>query len=399
MSTATVSTQAKKPFLARDEPITIDLLVERASKVILNPKLLGIIPLFTYLYDRYRVSASPANYPWPSLSTLFSLLFKQDAPYRLFAPLWLAIAARTVHRALTQYVRNHGQWRPDRPNWSKDVVVITGGSAGMGKGVVEILSHNKRAKIAVLDLAEPTYAPAPPGAPPILFIKTDVSDASAIAEAASKIKSHFGTDPTFVLNAAGIASGQTILDAAPKFWQKVWAVNSSSHYLITQQFLPAMLKKGRGHFLTIASGASYCALPQFGPYACSKAYALAFHEVLTGELRTRYGPNGRKIRTSLFCPTKVATGLGDTMEDHPNQFLTPVLTSNQCSHWLVEVFESGVSQHIVAPGYAKVLPFLRVLPDYVRRVIEITGHTDVSMTDKSWNRAVRNGYTKNWEKE
>ena len=61
---------------------------------------------------------------------------------------------------MTRLVRNHG-WKADPPKWSRvkgqgDVVVITGGSAGIGKEMVEILSR-KTDKIAVIDLAKPTY--------------------------------------------------------------------------------------------------------------------------------------------------------------------------------------------------------------------------------------------------
>ncbi|KAK0538693.1 hypothetical protein OC842_001216 [Tilletia horrida] len=429
MSTATVPSQAKRQTtVPHKEPITIDFFLERAAKVVLNPKLLALLPLLTYFYDRNRVSASRFDYPGPAPSTLFGLLFGQDAPYRKIGAFWALIALRTAHQFLVRYIRNHGEWKADKPDYARDVFLVTGGSAGMGKGVVEILSHVKKAKIAVLDFAEPTYAPAPPNAPEILFIKTDVSDPESIANAAAKIKEHFGTDPSFVLNSAGIASGQTLLDTPKDFMAKVWRVNSYSHFLMAQQFLPPMIKRGHGHFATIASGASFAALPQMGPYACSKAYALAFHEVLSGELRTRYGPKGRKVRNSLFCPTKVATGLGDTMslhpsfpfsmrilafavpvvpldasfgaqqEDHPNQFLTPVLTSEQCSQWLVDVFDSGLSQFLIAPQHARLLPLWRVIPDYGRRAFELIAHTDASMTEKSWNRAVGHGYTKNWDK-
>ncbi|KAK0557294.1 hypothetical protein OC846_000513 [Tilletia horrida] len=393
MSTETQPSQPKVAIsITNKEPITIDWILERIANYLLNPAALGAIPLLAYLYDRKRVSASPANYGWPSPSTLVSLLFTKDAPYRGLGAIWALIVLRNLHHALNRYIRNHGEWRAEKPNWKRDVVVITGGSAGIGKSVVEVLSHTRKAKIAVLDMAAPTYAPAPRGAPPILYIKTDVSDAAQVADAAAKIKSHFGFEPSYVLNAAGIASGDTILDTSKEFFAKVWRVNSYSHFIMAQQFLPAMIKRGHGHFLTIASGASYACLPQMAPYACSKAAALAFHEVLQGELRTRYGPKGRKVRNSIFCPTKVATGLGDTMEDHPNQFFTPVLTPTQCGWWLVNVFESGLSQHIIAPAHAKLLPLWRVLPDYGRRAFELVGHTDASMTSSSWARAMKNGY-------
>lgn len=78
---------------------------------------------------------------------------------------WLAwlltfVGVKTVNRILTRLVRNHG-WKADPPRWSRfrgegDVVLITGGATGIGKEMVEILAK-KTNKIAVLDMAEPTY--------------------------------------------------------------------------------------------------------------------------------------------------------------------------------------------------------------------------------------------------
>lgn len=63
---------------------------------------------------------------------------------------------KSLSRSFTRAVLNHG-WTADKPDWEKEVVVVTGGSAGIGKELVEILA-GKSDKVAVLDIAEPTYA-------------------------------------------------------------------------------------------------------------------------------------------------------------------------------------------------------------------------------------------------
>lgn len=47
-------------------------------------------------------------------------------------------------------------WKNDAYVWSKEVVVVTGGSDGIGKIVVHLLAE-KGIKVAVLDVQEPTY--------------------------------------------------------------------------------------------------------------------------------------------------------------------------------------------------------------------------------------------------
>jgi all-trans-retinol dehydrogenase (NAD+) len=90
-----------------------------------------------------------------------------------------------------------------------------------------VLSHTKKARVAVLDLAPPTYAPAPPGAPEILYIKCDVTSPEQVHEAAEQIKAKFGRAPTFLINNAGVAAGNVILKTDIKLVEKVWKVSVS----------------------------------------------------------------------------------------------------------------------------------------------------------------------------
>jgi len=69
----------------------------------------------------------------------------------------------------------------DKYDWSKEVVVVTGGSDGIGKAVVQLLAASK-VKVAVLDVQSLTYE-APPS---VKYFKCDITCSSAIAKGGSR---------------------------------------------------------------------------------------------------------------------------------------------------------------------------------------------------------------------
>ncbi|BGP38484.1 hypothetical protein JCM10450v2_002432 [Rhodotorula kratochvilovae] len=307
-----------------------------------------------------------------------SLLFLDHVRANRWLSLLLAfVALKTLHRALNRLTRNHG-WKADPPVWNYDkgrgdVVLITGGSTGIGKEMVEILAR-KTNKIAVLDLAPPTY-----DAHGVKYYKCDITDPAAIAEVAKKIRADLG-HPTVIVNNAGIARGKTILDTKPEEFLLTYKVNVLGAHNILREFLPHIIKINHGHIMTTASSASYAAIPQLSEYSCSKAAVLALHETLTAELRHRY--NAPRVRTSVICPTKVSTQMGDAMKDTDNQFLTPTLSAPWLAKEMVRIIDSGLSDHLVTPHFAHLLlPNLRSAPDYFRWFVATVGKTHETITD------------------
>jgi NADPH:quinone reductase-like Zn-dependent oxidoreductase len=70
--------------------------------------------------------------------------------------------ADKVFRFLGRGVMNN--WTNDTYNWSREIVVVTGGSDGIGACVVKLLSERK-IKVVVLDIQEPKYTCTFPQAP------------------------------------------------------------------------------------------------------------------------------------------------------------------------------------------------------------------------------------------
>lgn len=131
--------------------------------------------------------------------------------------------------------------------------------------------------------------------PNVYFYEVDITSSEKIREVAEKIREDHG-DPTVLINNAGVGTNKTILDETEAEMRRVFDVNTISHFLLVKEFIPAMIKRNHGHVVTVASMASFMVHAQNVDYTCTKASALAFHEGLGQELKSRY--NAQKVRTT-----------------------------------------------------------------------------------------------------
>ncbi|CAO1623218.1 unnamed protein product [Sympodiomycopsis kandeliae] len=385
------------PKLTNQPPFTIDTIFSFLGRTVFSSLGVALLPVLAYRFDRNlgnKLFALAQNGRYPSLLSFKTLTHLLVKAYPGIGVLWTIGAVRLVSRTLSRYVDNLGEWKRDRPNWENEVVVITGGSRGIGAKVVEILSHRNKARIAVLDVIEPEYALPPRGAPPIHYYPVDVSNSDQVARAARSIRSSLG-EPTILINNAGIFNATTLMTSDASSIERAWRVNTLSHFVTVKEFLPHMIKQNHGHILSLASSASFMSLPQMGAYTTSKTSALAFFEVLRGELRSRYF--APRVRTSICCPTKVRTMMGNSMEDHKMSFLHPNLMPLDVAWDIVDALESGLSQYLVKPKLMVVLPLLRGVPSWLKRFGEVVTHSDHIVNDSSIRRAMQDGYGSDWK--
>jgi len=114
------------------------------------------------------------------------------------------------------------------------------------------------------------------------------------------------------------------------------------------------------------------------------------------------------------------------MDAAPNQFFAPTLEPEFVAEQIADALNSGLSQFIMLPALANLIPWLRVWPDWMKRGFELVsfplifrsfgrvtdlkgttlfslfsqvGHTDDTVSEKSMQRAAKNGYGKDWEGE
>lgn len=175
---------------------------------------------------------------------------------------------------------------------SRDVVVITGASTGIGretalylagKGVRVLAGVRRPSDGEALVSALPSESKAAGGSVEALVI--DVADGESIARAAAEVGERIGgARLAGLVNNAGIALGgpQEFLPLAD--WRKTLEVNVFGLVDTTQKLLPQLVRS-RGRVVNVSSIGGRVATPMMGPYVASKFAVEGLTASLRHELR------------------------------------------------------------------------------------------------------------------
>ena len=284
-----------------------------------------------------------------------------------------ALGLRLLNTLLTTCALNN--FTTDTYDWSKEIVLITGGSSGIGEITVHKLAK-RGIKVVALDL-NPPKTPFPfseaqdgEGAKKtekrVWFYACDITSPDAVRDTASRIYADVG-HPTVLINNAGIARLKTILDSTPADVNATLSVNTISHFWTVQTFLPHMIQRNHGHVVTLASMASFVTIAGNVDYSCSKAAALAFHEGLVQELRHRY--KAPKVRASIIHPFWARTPLTDGLRKRRGFASTRTLDPECIADAVVERVMSGRSGSVVLPRYMAITRSMRGWPAWAQDLV------------------------------
>jgi NAD(P)-dependent dehydrogenase (short-subunit alcohol dehydrogenase family) len=192
------------------------------------------------------------------------------------------------------------------------VVVITGGSGGIGRAMAQAFMAEGARGVMLADL-DPDAVAAAAADLGCEGMACDVTDEAQIQALVERTQDRFGPIDLFCSNAG--AGGQGVLtDADNAVWQKQWDLHVMAHVYAARAVLPSMIARGGGYLLNTASAAGLLAALGSGPYTVSKAAAVKLAEFLA----ITHGDDG--IRVSVLCPQGVNTAmapkrLGDGQTD------------------------------------------------------------------------------------
>jgi NAD(P)-dependent dehydrogenase (short-subunit alcohol dehydrogenase family) len=197
--------------------------------------------------------------------------------------------------------------RPPGEEPGRRVAVVTGGASGIGLATCSRLAADGFL-VAALDLR-----PAAADGGATLALQCDVTDESAVADSMGTVTSCLGGIDVLVNN-AGITGSRRAArchETPADEWDRVQAVNVRGPFLCSRAVLPAMVARGSGHIITIASVAGLVAFPGRCAYTASKGAAL----MLTRSIAVDYASAG--IRANAVCPGMVYTPMTSWRLDQP----------------------------------------------------------------------------------
>ncbi|KAI9171392.1 Dehydrogenase RED2 [Paramyrothecium foliicola] len=318
------------------EGFCADVIFKLINKTALNPSLL--LPLL--LLARYTKRGQDLSILHPKLlRTLTRLLYVS--------------VAGSLGSWYSSKVRNN--WVSDKYDWSREIVLVTGGAGGIGGSIVKLFEE-LGITVVVLDVQPMSFATSSK----VHYYQCDIRSPERLVALAEKIRREVG-DPTVVINNAGVARGKTVLEAQPGDIRFTFDVNTLAPFWTAKAFLPSMVARNHGMIVTVSSYASWLTIPNMVDYGASKAGALAFHEGITAELTTRY--NAPKVRTVIVHPGHTKTPLF-TGYDQKTDFIMPQLEPESIAEAVVRQVLSGNSGRVVLPKGGHMLPALRLFPDW-----------------------------------
>jgi short-subunit dehydrogenase len=173
--------------------------------------------------------------------------------------------------------------------WTNKVVMITGASSGIGRGLaIEIAARGanvglvaRRAGVTDEVVREIEAAGGKAVASP-----ADVKSEDSIRVAAEKLRASLGAIDVLIAN-AGIGPTRDAADFSAEEVSDVINVNVIGASNSVAAVIPEMVARGSGQLVAISSLAAYRGLPRSAAYCASKAAVSAFFESLRLDLEPR----------------------------------------------------------------------------------------------------------------
>lgn len=191
--------------------------------------------------------------------------------------------------------------------------LVTGASRGIGQHVALTLAHAGAHIVASgrdeTALAETATAIAELGRE-VIVIPAELADAEAVLRLGEEAVTRTGGIDILVNN-AGLSHVEPALATTVEHWDHTMAVNLRAPMFLSQAVAPAMIARGGGSIVNIASAAAHGGIRDHAAYCASKGGLI----LLTQTLALEWAEHG--IRVNAVSPTVILTPMGERVWGEP----------------------------------------------------------------------------------
>jgi 3-oxoacyl-[acyl-carrier protein] reductase len=165
------------------------------------------------------------------------------------------------------------------------VALVTGGGRGIGRNIaVELAEAGMKVAVAARSAGEIEETAREIDG---IAIQCDVSDRASVEQMVERTEKELGPIDLLVSNAGVSIEEGDAWTLDPDEWWRVFEVNVFGVYLCCRAVIPAMLERGTGRIVNVASGAAYLPGSSSTAYSASKAAVHRFSETLANQLQDR----------------------------------------------------------------------------------------------------------------
>lgn len=199
----------------------------------------------------------------------------------------------------------------DRSNFKDKIVIVTGGSRGIGKSIAlafgeagaSVVVTARKAHL-LREVVEEIQGRGGDG----FYVECDLTRDETIYNLIEKTSERYGRIDVLVNNAGIGPWVKKSEEVTKEMWEEVLQVNLMAPFLLCREAGKIMMKNNWGRIINVASVGGAIALPRQIAYCAAKAALIQMTKVLAIEWAEKYN-----ITVNAIAPGYITTDLTETM--------------------------------------------------------------------------------------
>jgi uncharacterized protein len=183
---------------------------------------------------------------------------------------------------------------------SNGTVLVTGASSGIGEALAREFVRRGRHVVLVARRADKLAALTTELGSAADVLATDLSKAEERSALPGRV-AELGLVVDILVNNAGLSTLGRVADSDPVAELNLIEVDVAAVADLCSRFVPAMVARGRGAVLNVASVGAFGPVPGQASYGAAKAFVLSYTQALGEELK------GTGVNAAALCPGPVKT--------------------------------------------------------------------------------------------